>query len=787
MYTSKELLNNYKLALTYKNSNVQKAIEILENIIKYNKNYNEIHIIYNELGTIFALLNKIKDAKLNFIKAIEIRPNYADGYNNLGTLCSMEKDIDSAINYYIQALEFNPKHKDATENIIKMYLLKQKYGDIFQFCNQLLKKEPKSILALYGNALAYYHLGEYYEAEKYFNEVLKIDPKNINSCMFIGDIYNKRGEFSKAAYLFKKAIEISPKDYRPYNDLGNLYKSIGSFDIAAEYYKTGINLANDNDVKAFIYSNYLLMLNYTNLKEEILKEEHFKFNDIYGVKENISSGQSESITNINRRLKVGYISADFREHSVAYFIYGPFALHNKEQFELFCYSDVKKPDYITERFQSYSSTFVDISGKTNDEVTEIIKRDDIDILVDLSGHTGNNRLPVFAKKPAKIQVSWIGYPNTTGLKTMDYRLVDEYTDPFENENYSEKLIRMPKSFLCYVPLESSPTNLLNHNRDIIRFASFNNYSKVTDEIILNWIKILERVPDSKLLLKDKIFGDQKIVKGVLVRFEKLGMDLRRLEIIPWTNSSTSHLDIYNEVDIGLDTYPYNGTTTTCEAMFMGVPVITLAGEKHSSRVGLSLLSNVGLDNLISYSSEDYIETSVNLALNSEKLKSIKRSLRSQMQKSPLMNASNFVPKLEQIYKFIYYKYCLTQHNVQLKEESLYLYILRLNNLLINNLNDIVEDLSKNLEKDFTGLKYQLSIIVEGIILLQEKVEGNFDVNENIKLLFENIFKSLQLLIKLYSMNNFEIVLRTIQTVLQPAIMNLREEVIYHGRYNICNK
>jgi predicted O-linked N-acetylglucosamine transferase (SPINDLY family) len=268
---------------------------------------------------------------------------------------------------------------------------------------------------------------------------------------------------------------------------------------------------------------------------------------------------------------------------------------------------------------------------------------------------------LFARKPAPVQVSWIGYPVTTGLATIDYKIVDNYTDPpgMTEQFYTEQLIRMPESFLCYLPYEDSPdiSTLPALSSGCITFGSFNNFAKVSQEVIDSWAQILKTSPYSRLLMKSKSFADKETCEYITDIFIQRDVEASRIELHFFEPSIKGHLSFYNRVDIGLDTFPYSGTTTTCESLWMGVPVVTLAGNTHVSRVGASLLSNVGLPEFIAKTSDEYVATAVNLANDLEKLQLLRHNLRAKMSHSPLMDSEKFITHLEGCYRSMWEQWC----------------------------------------------------------------------------------------------------------------------------------
>ncbi len=302
-----------------------------------------------------------------------------------------------------------------------------------------------------------------------------------------------------------------------------------------------------------------------------------------------------------------------------------------------------------------------IHGMTDALVFQCIQKDGIDILVDLAGHSGNNRLKLFARKPAPIQVSYLGYPNTTGLTAMDYRFTDNVADPpgLTDAYYTEKLIRLPEGFLCYRPSvgcpDIAPPPCLENG--YITFGSFNNWAKINSKTIALWSDLLSRVPDSRLILKSSLASDRDAQQQLLSLFVQNGIEASRIEILSRLPVFGEHLKQYQRVDIALDTFPYNGTTTTCEALWMGVPVITLAGNTHASRVGASILSRLGLNEWIVSSVDDYLNISEALANDTDNLKCLRRTLREKFQNSSLMNEKRFLANLETAYRRMWRNWC----------------------------------------------------------------------------------------------------------------------------------
>lgn len=356
------------------------------------------------------------------------------------------------------------------------------------------------------------------------------------------------------------------------------------------------------------------------------------------------------------KIKVGYVSPDFRIHSVSQFFKPLLLAHNRDEFEIYCYSNVARPDSITTYIKSISDHWRNILGVNDKDVVQLIKKDEINILVDLSGHTANNRLKVFTHKPAPVQVTWLGYPNTTGLSTMDYRFTDSIADPPGSDHlYTEKLIRLKDGFLCYsgdesIKASTSPPCLKN---GYITFGSFNNLPKVTAEVISLWSRILRSLFTSRLILKARQLKDKGVRSRIRKLFKKNGISFKRVQLFPMLLEARDHLNFYSRIDIALDTFPYNGTTTTCEALWMGVPVVTLKGSRHAGRVGASILTHANLKELIAENTDQYMEIVLRMGNVVSRLWHRKRNL---IRTSSLCNSALFAKNMETAYKEIYGKY-----------------------------------------------------------------------------------------------------------------------------------
>lgn len=468
-------------------------------------------------------------------------------------------------------------------------------------------------------------------------------------------VYFLSDEWYLAIKTAKKALRLNEEKSRSvlsriYNILGASYKNIGESAKSVFYYKKEIEFAENRDEAATAYSNYLFNLHYLSEKHPVqMLTEHKKYNALF----DDLVFYEHARKNRHEKIRIGYISPDLRYHVVVFFSYAFFRYYDAENFSVFCYAKCAE-DAVSLDIENKVDVWRNISGCTAAETAQLIYKDEIDILFDLSGHTKGSCLPVMAYRPAPVQISGIGYFDTTGLMTIDYFLADPYTDPPENDHmFTEKLLRLPQSHFCYVPPDIMPNCQVQtpaSEKGYITFGSFNNFTKTTDEMLILWKSIMQKVPMSRLILKSRVFGSESGKKYVEKRLKGLGFFLERVEM---RSETANYLEEYGDIDIALDTYPYPGGGTTCEALYMGVPVITLVGKRHGTRFGYSLLQNAGLEVGCTFSKEEYVQKAVALANDIDTLNQIHGSLRRKMQASPLMQGRVYMRDLEKLYHRIW--------------------------------------------------------------------------------------------------------------------------------------
>ncbi len=469
----------------------------------------------------------------------------------------------------------------------------------------------------------------------------------------------------EAEQCFRKAVLFYPAN-QSISAMSNLASALykqGKVVEALNYYKLAYEL---NPQDEMLHSNYLFVSNFVSHPDPTkLLLEHKKYAEKFEAPVFTKTHEAKLAMSVlqrdpNRRLRIGYLSPDFRQHSVAHFIEPVLAEHDQSKFELYAYYYHVTNDATTDRIRAVVPHWRNIVGQPDDHVAKMVGEDEIDIFVDLAGHAGLNRLKVFARKPAPVQVTWLGYPNTTGLSSMDYRITDALSDPPGKTEafHTETLVRLPECFSCFkAPLETPDIGPLPaHACGHITFGSFNMFSKMTPDVLATWSRILLRVPNSKILIKYQGMDSQYMLDLIPNIFYGHGVAKERVEILGRDSSHAQHLSRYNSIDIALDPFPYNGTTTTCDALWMGVPVITLEGNTHVSRVGVSQLNNMGLQNLIGQNTDAYVEIAVGLANDLPRVAQLRATLRQRMASSPLNNVPRFTRFLESAYTDMWSRY-----------------------------------------------------------------------------------------------------------------------------------
>jgi protein O-GlcNAc transferase len=484
-------------------------------------------------------------------------------------------------------------------------------------------------------------------ARPFFESAAQLEPKSHVPCFMLGNVASELNDLDAAVLHYERARDLQPNDHVIRYNLGLNHLWRGYIDAAIEELHAACDL---NPTYLPAQSSYIMaLLN----SDRVSPEEIAAVTRTWGARFSLeypASPRSHPDVDSQERLRVGFISGDFRTHSVAHFFEPILSARDRSAFSYVLYSNSNLRDAVTERLRAYADDWRDIWQLSDDALVERIRADHIDILVDLSGHTVYNRLTVFARRAAPVQISYLGYPDSTGLATMDFRITDATTDPegFAEAWHCERLLRLPGSQWCFRPFGSQvvPPGLPAREAGFVTFGSFNNLTKASDTLLRCWVQILVKAPTSRLRLT-RIRSPQRAAE-IVAQFEQAGVSAERIECVPFERDPPHGLQ-FAGVDIALDNYPYNGVTTTCESLYAGVPVISLHGRNGVSRSGLSLLSSLALGDLAASTPEQYVGIAVALACDLPRLEELRTSLRDRFEKSSLRDEKRFAAEIEKLW------------------------------------------------------------------------------------------------------------------------------------------
>jgi len=562
----------------------------------------------------------------------------------------------------------HPEHPGVNQLMCLNLATRLEYPQALYFAQRAVAAEPKSpeLLINLANCLAFCDRRR--EAIDEYLRVLDQRADHPGAIDGLAHAYIEERETSEALKWLTRLIEINPRNARAARSLAGVLLSMGRQEEAVAVLRSGLEHNADNTELA---SGLCSTLNYLDSADpRIVFEAHTRFGAII---ERVARpvGSSPAVLaaapqrparDPERRLRIGFISADLRAHSCAWFA-EPLIRHlDRARISIVVYFGHLEPDAVTARFKALADVWRDTARLSDEELAALVRRDSIDILIDLHGHTSGQRFPTLARRPAPVQVNWLGYPNTTGLRAVGYRLVDSITDPLGAADglAVERLVRLDPCFLCYGPPSDAPdpapppstTGISGR----ISLGSFNALQKLTARTVSLWARAARRL-EARLVLKHLDMGDERTQAEVARRFVDAGLAPDRITYLQPTKGLREHLSAYNEVDIALETFPYHGTTTTCEALWMGVPVVTRAGEVHASRVGSSLLTNVGVPELIAHTDDQFVSIVESLACDRTRLAGLRSSLRDRMRRSPLCDAPGFARRFGETLRALWRESC----------------------------------------------------------------------------------------------------------------------------------
>ncbi len=643
------------LGLAFKEQGrLDEAVACCRRALELQPEYAEAH---NNLGTVLKEQGKLDEAVACYRRALQLAPAFAEAHNNLGVALKDQGKLDEAVACSRRALELKPGFTEAHNNLGVALKDQGKLDEAVACFRRALELEPNCAEAHsnLGNALK--DQGKFDEALACHRRALELKPDCAEVHGNLGSALKKRGKLDEGVACFRRALELKPDHAEAHLNLGAALKDQAKLDEALACFRRALELKPDY---AEAHSNLLYTLIFCpSYDAQALFQEHRRWNQYHAEPLATFIQPHLNDRSPDRRLKIGYVSPDFRGHCEAFFTVPLFSTHDHERFEIVCYSDVLRPDEITRRLRSHADAWRSITGLDHEQVAQRIRRDGIDILVDLTMHMAHNRLLVFARKPAPVQACWLAYPGTTGLSTIDYRITDPYLDPpgLYDGCSSEASIRLPDTFWCYDPLDGEPAvnALPAAEKEYVTFGCLNNFCKINPLVLKHWGRVLRAVDRSRLTV---LAGEGMHRRHALGLLAEAGVVGDRVTFVTH-QPRPQYLRYYHGIDIGLDTVPYNGHTTSLDSFWMGVPVVTLIGPTVVGRAGLCQLTNLGLPELIASSPEQYLRIAVELARDFPRLSKLRATLRQRMRSSPLMDAPRFARNIEAAYRAMWRRWCVT--------------------------------------------------------------------------------------------------------------------------------
>ena len=663
----------------------------------------------NNLGNCRRRLGERAAAEAAYRRALRVRPGFADALTNLATLLQSQGLIEEAIALLRDATRAEPDAAAPHTNLGIALSAARRFDEALPPLLRARTLDPNSADIAYNVGTVLHALGRPLEAAAEYATAIALAPAHADACNNLGVVLKELGEFAAAAEAFDAALAARPafvaarnnagslartmgrmdeaeRHYRAaldsatldvltddsagsepalaaersatYNNLGNVLKDTGALDAAVDCYRQALACDANNLVA---HSNLAYALTFQSDDGFTLLAECRRLAARHEAPFRAIARTYPNARVPEKRLRIGYVSADFRDHCQSLFTVPLLAHHDHRDVEIVCYSSVERPDAMTQRLARYADIWREVRELDDERLATVIREDGIDVLVDLTMHMADGRPLLFARRPAPVQVAWLAYPGTTGSDAIGYRLTDPWLDPIEggpaggDARYSERSIRLPDSFWCYDALSDEPaaTVLPAFGTGHLTFGCLNNPCKLTAHTMRLWARVLAAAPGSRLRL---LSPDGHARDRLAARLAEQGIAPHRVDFVAF-RPRTEYLRTYREIDLALDTFPYNGHTTSLDALWMGVPVVTRVGKTPAARGGFSQLSNLGLSALATFTDDDYVQTATLLARDLDRLAALREGLRARMQTSPLMQAERFARHIEQAYRAMWRDWC----------------------------------------------------------------------------------------------------------------------------------
>ncbi len=639
-----------------KQDRIDEAIEYYRQAIEFRP---DLVMAHNNLGNALKSKGDLGAALTHYRHALTLQPDFVEAINNLGTVYTMQGALDEARVAFERVLQLRPEYPDALNNLGAVY---QKRGDIAaarQCFERALQISP-GFAAAHANLASVLNAQEdFYNAIESCRQALEIAPEFPEAYFNLGIAFKDLGLPLKALKYFETAVKLRPTYAGAYNGIANICRDQGQFELAGTFYREAFSVDPTNHE---VHSNLLFtMSHHVMTTPEALLEAHRDW-----AASHCHEGRAHRYTHSpatahgGHRLRIGYVSPDFRRHAAAFFLEPLLAAHDRRVVEIYCYAELGRTDQVTARFRQSADAWRDTAGMSDTQLARQIVDDRIDILVDLAGHTAGNRLTMFAFKPAPVQATYLGYCATTGLEEIDYWISDDVIHPADTRELAvESILRLPRCWVSYqTPVDAPAVQVPQH--DHVTFGCFNDRSKICAEVVGVWSRILERVAGSRLILKARQYADADINAELASLFRQHGIDAARIEFQP-LSLPEEYFSCYHAIDIALDPFPRHGGVTTADALWMGVPVVTLIGERFIERHGASLLAAIGAQDWIAQDPDHYIEIAVALAADPGRRRVLRLTQRQRMRESPLCDPQGLARAMEGLYRRMWRHYVESAH------------------------------------------------------------------------------------------------------------------------------
>jgi len=627
---------------------VEKAVELINKAIALDPKHPQA---FYDLGNLLQNSGRIDDSIAAYRRHLNVRPESAETFHNLGHAFKRKGLLGEAETCLRRALALRQDMPEAHNSLGAMLLARNELDAATTEFKAAVQLRP-------GYAEAHSNLGASLRFQGHIDaaiaelqKAIELKPDLAEATNNLGIALREKGLLTEAIAAYRRALTL--KDLPDFhNNLGNAYKDAGELDEAVACFKRAVSLAPTD---AAVHSNLIYTMQYhPDYDAPALFRAQRSWNENHARPLAQFILPHDNDPDPERRLRIGYVSPYFYFQAESFFVVPLLEVHDHHKFEIHCYASVIRPDPITERIRKSADAWHDVLACNDADLAGQIRQDKIDVLIDLAMHMAQNRLLMFARKPAPVQAAWLAYPGGTGLDAMDYRITDRFMDPEGRDApfYAEESICLPDCWSCYDPLSDIPPAAPRAVGPIC-FGSINNPCKVNEPLLRLWSRVLHSAVSSRLLIQTISSIQEDKIRHFL---GELGISADRLEFVP-RYPRTDYLRLYDRIDICLDPLPYNGITTTCDALWMGVPVVTLTGKTAAGRAGWSILANLGLSNLVAHNPEQFVQIAGDLTLDLPKLAQLRRTLRERMRQSQLIDAKRFARNMEAAYRKMWQRWC----------------------------------------------------------------------------------------------------------------------------------